>query len=492
MTSLAQLLLESFSHNSDRTALEIGAASWSYDELRSQAEQEAQKIPCGSRRVGVVAGRGEPMAYVWILACVLKGCTYVPINPEWPLERREAVAELARLHHVFGSEQFSCVSRTEECGEEERVGRPGPAYILFTSGSTGVPKGVCVAERNVLAYLSNVQEVAGVSAESRCTQSFELTFDLSVHDLFVAWQAGACLVAMEAADLLFPAAFLQRKGITHWFSVPTLGAQVQRLGQLTEGAFPLLQRVLFCGEALPQALAAAWSSAAPHAEVYNLYGPTEATIAILFHRFDLSVDYPRGIVAIGFPWGNERAWQDPLSGELILSGDQVAPWGYWNASAEQQQTFALRLPPSSLPTQEKDSKVWSYNTGDRVSFDSSFGFLFIGRSDSQVKVHGHRIEISEVEHLLRRYVVPDHEVHVILLPGKSPPTTTELVAVACADSAAAGVFEETRKMEEMARAHMPHYMVPSRFVVVPQFPTNTSGKIDRRALTKQVEQYERG
>ena len=188
----------------------------------------------------------------------------------------------------------------EPCGP--RVDNNAPAYLLFTSGSTGTPKGVLVNQGNVTSYLDYVGPRYAINADDRCSQNFDLTFDLSVHDLFVCWDAGATLCPYPE-QYLAPVSIINEKDLTVWFSVPSVVKFASKLGLLEPGAFPSLRLSLFCGEALSARLATLWEQAAPHSIVENIYGPTEATIAISHYRWDpvrSPRECPRGIVPIGW------------------------------------------------------------------------------------------------------------------------------------------------------------------------------------------------
>ena len=161
-----------------------------------------------------------------------------------------------------------------------------PAYLLFTSGSTGEPKGVAVTNANLCAYLDFVCPTYGYGPDDRHSQTFELTFDLSVHDMMCAWTTGGALAPIAGSDLLSSARIVNREQITCWFSVPALGLMMQRSRALESEPLRSLRVSLFCGEPLPASLAAQWQRAAPNSIVDNLYGPTEATIAFTRYRWD--------------------------------------------------------------------------------------------------------------------------------------------------------------------------------------------------------------
>ena len=278
----------------------LGAASW----LAGQLQEPTHEV---DRPITAVMADRVGSSYVGILACILKGHGYVPINVAHPIARnvqvlrrsgarelicgRKSAPYLRELVHAEPQlrEQLAIIPSGDARDEmpvvlgaayaDEPAPRDAPCYVLFTSGSTGEPKGVTITHGNLTGYLDAVDQVMDVGPQDRFSQTFELSFDVSVHDLMVCWTHGAHLIVPDAAALAAPGDYIRDRAITCWFSVPTLAFQAQLQGSLTPGAFPSLRWSLFVGEALPLALAHAWEDAASNGRTENWYGPTEATIA---------------------------------------------------------------------------------------------------------------------------------------------------------------------------------------------------------------------
>ena len=300
-----------------------------------------------------------------------------------------------------------------------------------------------------------------------------------MHDLFVTWAAGACLYCIPKKELLLPVEFVNRHRLTVWFSVPSMLATLQRYRLLKPDCLPTLGLALFCGEALPGALARQWLLAAPHARSENLYGPTEATIACTAHRIE-AADTDGAVVAIGAPFPNMEiaVLNDDGSmcaggetGELYLGGDQLA-FGYWNDDAQTQQRFVEQ----DLP--QKRSTRW-YRTGDLAMLDATGVAHFRGRADRQIKLRGYRIELQEVESLLREACGTSEVAALPVSAGDGQPLSG-IAAFVVAAEGSKGALVATMK------SSLPAYMVPSDIHCVSELPLNTNGKTDYGQLAERL------
>jgi amino acid adenylation domain-containing protein len=354
------------------------------------------------------------------------------------------------------------------------------AYLLFTSGSTGQPKGVMVTHRNILRFLDVVAARYDLAEIDRFSHVFDVTFDLSLFDLFAAWKVGGCLCCPNAKDRLLPSKYVVESSLTVWFSVPATALLMNRTRTLVDGGFSDLRWSLFCGEALPVEIAEAWARAAPASVVDNLYGPTELTLACTAYRWgpDGPADSEHGVVPIGAPFPGMsvmvvdhelREVAPGQAGELIVTGPQLTP-GYWR---DPQRTAAAYVVPPG------ESRVF-YRTGDRVRRPPGDGpLVYLGRVDHQVKIRGYRVELGEIEAVMRR------EAGVAAAVAVGWPS-----APSGAEGVVGFVDDETvdpRVLREKMAEHLPGYMVPRAVHVVDRFPLNQNGKIDRRALLATLE-----
>jgi D-alanine--poly(phosphoribitol) ligase subunit 1 len=457
-------------------------------------------------------------AYIGVLGTLMAGLAYVPINPRLPPHR---MLELVRLsesdlllvdsrclsaaEHIISEStrplrillpdcntpppwtrgmtrhRFLCRTDIESSAPPDvsRASYPERgAYLLFTSGSTGTPKGVLINHASALAYIRNVSERYHPCPDDRFSQCFDLSFDLSVHDMFLCWSAGACLFCLPNAAKSVPRNFICRHELTFWFSVPSTAAFMSRMHMLRPGEFPTIRWSLFCGEALPMRLAREWQRAAPNSIVENLYGPTEATIAFTAYRVpELGEKHTEqhDVVPIGFPLAGQqvavvdaegRILPDGEIGELCLGGPQVAK-GYWHLP---EATAARFAPPIGASTDVR----W-YRTGDLVRKTTKDGLLFHGRTDRQVKIRGHRVELQEIETAIR--AASGTEMAAVLpWPVTRDGLPLGVVALMCGSRVKNSiVLEECRKK-------LPEYMIPSELHDLPEWPLNSNGKTDYRAL----------
>jgi non-ribosomal peptide synthetase component F len=320
-----------------------------------------------------------------------------------------------------------------------------------------------------------------ISERDRMSQMFDLTFDLSVFDMFMAWERGACVCCPPRKALIKPDRFIRDTELTVWFSVPSTAAFMKQLGLLKSCQYKSLRLSLFCGEPLPVTSAAAWQRAAPNSILENLYGPTELTISCTLYRWD-QLRSPReselDIVPIGYPHPGMKVLvvDDSLNevapgqqGELLMSGPQMS-LGYWRDP--EKTAAAFLIPPGR-------SEVY-YRTGDRVRRPINDGPLtHLGRTDFQIKVLGHRVELGEVEAVVRKISGLDGVIAV-----GWPVTSSGCDGI---EVFLEGEVKERDALRYAVAAALPEYMVPRRFHCMDKLPRNVNDKFDRQAMLKSLE-----
>jgi len=491
-------------HSPSDTAVETGEQQTSYEQLLDLTlaiREQITRCPAGSAPV-VVADDPGAGACATIAAAQTLGRAYVPLSANHPATRIRQILDAvepavivqsdrtaARMADVLPA-RYPLLTISQQLGNLSWARSPEPAescvsqigsdiaYVMFTSGTTGRPKGVPVKAKSLTAYLDVATKRFGVRPGDRASHFFELTFDLSVHDIFVTLLGGGTLVVIPAEQRLLPGRFIREKEISHWFSVPSAADSLHRVGALRPGVFPHLRQTLFCGEPLRWPVAEAWQAAAPHSRIVNLYGPTEATIAI--SEYVLPRDGSRsnglyGIVPIGQVFEGQRggvfsepdAGAQPNRGELWLSGSQVIS-GYLDPR-DGPKAFAA----------DPDGSTW-YRTGDVVERDGDGLFHFVGRVDHQLKISGYRVEPAEIEDAIHRAFPDCRSVVVRCDRGKRLGLVAAIVR-------AGGDGPAASDIREACATSLPAYMIPAHVVELVSWPVNANGKIDRAAVRRQLE-----
>lgn len=513
-SSTPNLLIDKFitstRNRGEAPALEVDGLVFSYQDLFQKALKISSAIKkAGSNQLTAVFAGKNISSFSGILGALLANAGYVPLNRKFPSLRNasmfiqseskiivagpESLNELKQIlplieekvliiipemkHEKSIEEMFApnsvIFSEKEEADESicNELVHEGDkiAYLLFTSGSSGKPKGVAISNINVLTYISNLNQF-GFTAADRFSQTFDLTFDLSIHDMFVCWSAGACLVVPpDDASPVLLASFVKQQKITCWFSVPSVAMLLMKTRLLKPESFPSLRYSFFCGESLSEKVVESWQEAAPHSEIINLYGPTETTIAISYYQWISEKGKNKclnGIVPIGKIFNdhryllyNEGLNDNDKEGELLINGNQVTS-GYWNDKiATTKQLTCI-------------NDVRWYKTGDIVMEDEDGNLHFLGRTDEQVKISGYRVELSEIDNTIRKAV-------------NSP-----LVATVLNSSSQKLISFVTQGVDipdevsilNYCRKNLPSYMIPEKVLFIETMPLNVNGKIDKKQL----------
>ena len=491
---------ESWPH---RPAIVFGDRTHSYAEfaglVQGIRDRLGEVVPESERRIAVFATQ-DVWTYAAIVAILATGRAYVPLNPSAPSDRNRSCIDQAGIRTLLCSRSAPAVEawraapgsalrveETEQIAPRARLAPIGDvddaamAYLLFTSGSTGQPKGVPIHHRNVNAFLDAFVDRSdlGFGMEDRFLQMFDLTFDLSVMSFGVPLTVGAaCCVVPDGGPGFLGVAKTLGRGVTVALMVPSVLTFLERY--FDEIRLPALRLSLFCGEALSARRARAWWACVPNARVLNVYGPTEATIFCSSYECSRDVcedEAYQGVVSIGHPMPltEFRVVNDDLTatprgekGELVILGDQVTD-RYWENPEKTAAAF-ITLPDGTA----------GYRSGD-VVFEGASGFYYCGRTDHQLKVDGYRVESGEIEHHARRFTGV-RDAALVGAVDQNGRTVLHLFALTNGD--VPPTF--AKDCRSFLAEHLPPYMVPHKTHAVGAFPLNPNGKVDRKALLAQA------
>ena len=514
--SLSALLLDAASRHAERFALHIADERTTYADLtRSALHFAARLLSLGAQREAVgIVGQRKQGSYAGVLGILYAGCHYVPLKSKAPPEKTLGVLRAANIRFLVGDEEDlrqlqaqlqtcaqgdgiqayvapsgECIAGQEwgpvDTGATQPLAAPlscdadALAYILFTSGSSGTPKGVKVSHGNVLAYLRAIHSLWDLEPGYRASQFHDFSFDPSVSDLFATWSLGGELCVVPEAELIAPAHFIRRSHLQVWSSVPSIGTLMHKLGMLKADSFPTLRISRFAGEPLARRMAQAWQAAAPASTVENHYGPTEATIDVARHVYlprEAGLPFANDIVPIGrpFPGMDVRildAQQQPVpqgvTGQIAFKGPQLSQ-GYLNDPEKTRSVF-VQL------DWDHSGATW-YLSGDAGFVNPQGQIECLGRMDSQIKVAGRRVEIGEIESALARFPALSDVVVVAVKDAQG--LVTELVGFTTGQVSA----QDLATIKKESARILDAVFFPKRIVAIAQLPYAVSGKVDRRAL----------
>jgi amino acid adenylation domain-containing protein len=518
---LSHAIDQSADRQPDREAVRCDGLGLSYADLVGRSNQLARLlVEQGLRRgdrVGIYMNKSLE-SVVSVYAALKAGGAYVPLDPFAPAARLAYVIRDCGIRHLITKPEKQPVLEEILAGDspvEHAIGLPSGldvraaptswdevdylpatppaaihsveqdlAYILYTSGSTGVPKGIMHTHRSGLSFAEWAADEYGLRPEDRLSNHAPLHFDLSTFDLFAGHIAGAATVVIPEGVTKFPvslAKLIERERISVWYSVPFALIQLLLQARLATRDLSALRWVLFAGEPFPTKHLRALMDELPGARFSNLFGPTETNVCTFYHvepvaeaDESIPIGRPCGNVEAMAVDGDDRPTAAGEVGELLIRGG-VVMLGYWGMPDRTAQGFYRR------PAADGQHDVF-YRTGDLVQLDADGNYRYLGRKDRQIKTRGYRVELDEIEVALLAHAGVE-QAAVYTVPDGQGSQSIEAAVVP-----RAGLGLAPAELMEHLAGRLPPYALPARLTVTQDFPRTSTGKIDRRTLQAQAAQ----
>lgn len=479
----------------NRSAFCINEEHYTY----SQFGQCVSKIRCKltetdyhNTKIGLVIN-DDLETYASIIALWLEGHCYVPLHPNWPLERCLDICNQVDLDLILDSSENSRYEKTllinttkldysVDCLEPKvGVSDDELAYILFTSGSTGKPKGVMMTRCNVAAFMDSFWKTGiKITEQDRCLQCFDLTFDVSVQGYLVPLIKGACCYTVPYGQIkyIYASGLIEDHQLTFGAMAPSMLRYLKPYFDEIDATS--LRTCILTAEACPLNLMEEWYKCASNTELYDFYGPTECTVYCTYYKLTKDGENKtlNGIISIGKPLANciglvfdenGNVCPSDEKGELCIAGDQVTK-GYWKNEEKNATSFFYK--------EIDGKKLRFYHTGDLCYKDADGDIMYSGRLDHQAKIQGFRVEMGEIEYHAREFL---GDRNVICMAFENKDNLTEIAMF---------IESEEFSPDEMIaymRTKMPSYMIPTRLFYVPVFPLNANDKTDKVKLKSMIQ-----
>lgn len=495
-------LLDKLEHyaGTDRIALLYHGQAVSYRTLHRQAEAFAAYLLDrfgGSDAPVLIYGHKELAIPTCMFGAIKAGHGYVPVDTTFPPERVADILEQSApcltvnltdtalpAAPMIGAGELSEILAAYDGKFDgvDRIEDTHTVYTLFTSGTTGRPKGVQITARNIAAFVDGVAPWFDCGlTEGVFLNEISYSFDVSVCALYYALSRGMTLYTVDKQTLNDPKALfaaLRESKIDFWVSTPSLAEFCIRSEQFSEALLPNTKKFVFCGEVLTKKLAQEMLTRFPHANIVNAYGPTETTVLVTAIDVDTALCADPRSLPIGYPFANLRAviaapdgtvLPEGQDGELLIVGDCVSP-GYLHRPDLNERAFFT----------DAQTGLRGYHTGDLCRMENGL-IYYLGRMDGQVKLNGFRVELEDVErNLLRVENVARAAVVPVYEDGKTV-ALTAFVRLQTADGLSS--LARAKKIKAALAPMLPSYMIPRKIVAVEDFPLNSNGKIDKKALS---------
>ncbi|MEX0361676.1 MAG: amino acid adenylation domain-containing protein [Allomuricauda sp.] len=485
----------------DKLAVVDGTSQLTFKELTQRAKLIATQIAKKSDAINSPVAIYLPKtndAIASFLGTMYSGNCYTPLDTKNPVPRIEAILKALKPSCIITNNKFlanlqKCdldvdIINLDELDGNEKVDESfnykkcvdtDPAYILHTSGSTGVPKGVVISHLSIIDYINWVADTFDITENEKIGNQTPFIFDMSTLDIYLMIFRGATLYIIPEQKFIFPATlldYINEHEINFIFWVPAVLVNIANLKLLDSNKIPTVQKVLFGGEVMPPKHLNYWIKSLEREIVYgNMYGPTEITGTCVYHIVDDSFNEDESL-PIGIPCRNTDILvlndKDELcevgeQGELCVRGSSLA-LGYWNNFEKTNTVFVQNPLNKSVPER-------IYRTGDIVFLNEKGEYIYIGRKDFQIKLSGYRIDLGEIEH----YIL---SVFDTINAGVFFDKANEEIVLVYESETEIPVKDFRIKLREVLSKHM----IPTKYIKMDVLPKSTTGKIDRALLNKQI------
>lgn len=478
---------------------EIQSITW--EQLDVYSDKFAYYIDshCDTQTPVIVYGHKDPYMIVCFLACVKSGRAYCPVDISVPLNRVEAIINEVNPEMILAIEELSLANshilakdtilniiekENSVISKDKYVSAEDVFYIIFTSGSTGTPKGVQITRDcldNFIRWAITLGSGLNENEHYTFLNQAPFSFDLSVMDLYLSLYTGGTLWALPKeiqGDMRSLLQTFERSHANIWVSTPSFADVCLSDPKFSEEILPGLQLFLFCGETLTNRTAERLAKAFPNAEIVNTYGPTESTVAVTEVLVTPQVREQYNPLPVGKEkkgtWifimdENNNILAEGEKGEIVIVGDSVST-GYWNKP---------ELTNKSFGTYEVDGKTYRlYHTGDKGYKENGL-LYYCGRIDFQIKLHGYRIEIEDIESNLMKL---NSVSKVAVMPVYREEQVKSLTAYVVPRQMVTDAFAAAQQIRSELKEFLPDYMIPKKIMFLEQLPMTNNGKVDRKAL----------
>jgi len=488
-------LLHKLETHSKKNAFFIDDKYYTYHDFEKEIKRIYRYLlPLENEKIICVITSNDLSTYAAIISIWFTGKTFVPVNPLNPISRNKQILKSTSAKTVLSSSPKSyfdikneiCISSIEDSNIDIKLKNDlaSFAYILFTSGSTGVPKGVPITWRNLISFFDSFIDLnMELDSDDRFLQLFDFSFDVSIISYLLPLVNGGCVFTIPNNEVKYLHAYdlLKEKNITVATLVPSVLSYLKPY--FDEINLLGLRYCILTAEASYNDLISLWEQCIPNAIIYNLYGPTEATIWCFNYRWKMGGinDEYNGLTSIGKPMKNVTAilrdnkkiiTKVGIKGELCISGEHITN-GYWeNEIKNKESFFSINL----------DGEIKRfYKTGDICYINDNGEYMYCGRIDHQVQIQGFRVELSELEHPVRKHFKISN---VAAIPYRNRLGSFGIQLF---------IGEEKIKEKQVKlflKSCIPSYMLPDKIHVISEFPINNSGKIDRKKLYDKINKNE--